>query len=148
MQKKEAKHLKYTLKKEKCQSAETQINSQQVKKSCVNDIRSMMIVKEKTPIREEDDNYQSDYNYQSDDTIIIDSGTESDTNKIIIASLGERNSNSNIKDDECAIRDIECATETVGDSEITKEVEESEETVSKRLSAREEIESHRPDGKG
>ena len=32
----------------------------------------------------------------------------------------------NAKDDECAIRDIECATETVGDSEITKEVEESE----------------------
>ena len=43
-------------------------------------------------------------------------------------------------------RDIECATETVGDSEITKEVEESEEeTVSKSLFAHEEIESHRPD---
>ena len=63
---------------------------------------------------------------------------------MVIVSLEERNDNSNAKDDECAIRDIECATETVGDSEITKEVEESEEeTVSKSLSAREEI--HRPD---
>ena len=69
-------------------------------------------------------------------TLIIDSGT----NKMVIVSLEERNDNSNAKDDECAIRDIECTTETVGDSEITKEVEESEEeTVSKSFSAREEM---------
>ena len=88
LQKKEAKHLKYKSKKEK-RRGETEINCQP-KKSCVNDIRSMLIVKEKTPITEDDTGNQSD------DTLIL-SDNESDIGNKIITSLEEENVDSQIK---------------------------------------------------
>lgn len=78
LQKKEAKHLKYRSKKEKRPS---QINCEQAKKPCVTDIRSLMIVKKKTPVRE-DEIVPDDKGNQSDDTVILsDSDSDIGTKK-------------------------------------------------------------------
>jgi hypothetical protein len=92
LQKKEAKHLKYKSNKKKRQD-ETEINCQP-KKSCINDIRTMFIVKEKTPVTEDHTGNQSD------GTLILND--VSDVGKKIITSLEEENMDGKTKASGCA----------------------------------------------